>query len=62
MAREFWEVFLPEDIMILNGVFRGKDGVATLRYKYPDGKNIFEARFVRTLDRSTWVLDDIDIV
>ena len=61
MAREFWEMFLPEDIIVLGARWDGKSGVAQLKFRYPDSSKIFVASFIKNnaCINSDWHLDEI---
>jgi len=61
MAREFWEMFLPDNIIVLSARWVGKEGVAQLKFRYPDSTKIFVANFVRNnaVINSEWHLDEI---
>jgi hypothetical protein len=59
MAKEFWEIFLPQDITILSVRWDGVNGHSWIKFTYPDHGTPFIARFIRSLD-GVWHLDSID--
>lgn len=63
MAREFWEVFFPEDIRIFSVRYDSGKGEASIIFQYPDSGVRFKARFARFYtDPKTWCLDSIEQV
>jgi hypothetical protein len=59
MAREFWEIFLPEDISIVAVKWDGKAGQARLDFCYKDNYKIFSAIFSKSFNDSGWFLEEI---
>jgi hypothetical protein len=62
MAREFWEMFLPDNIIIKSARWDGKTGTAEIKFWYPeDNTRTFCAKFVRLgpYKTSDWHLDEI---
>lgn len=62
MAREFWEMFLPENISIKSARWDGKAGTAEIKFCYPeDNTRVFSARFVKLgpYQTSDWHLEEI---
>jgi hypothetical protein len=62
MAREFWEMFLPENIVVKSARWDGKSGAAEIHFSYPEElTRIFTAKFVRGGPHSTseWHLEEI---
>lgn len=62
MAREFWEVFLPEDIIVVSATYKGGEGLASIKFMYPGSMRMYVARFVRIPTDRTWTLDSINEV
>ena len=59
MAREFWEMFLPDNIEVLSARWDGSNGVAQLKFRYPDSTKIFVASFVKDKVNLVWHLEEI---
>lgn len=55
--KQFWEVFLPDNIEIFASRYSGRDGTASISFSYPDSTKKFKATFIRQLQ--VWMLDDI---
>ena len=61
MSKNFWDIFLPEDIIIVSARYNGKDGTATIKFLYHNSNVQHIANFtrVKVLDREVWTLDEI---
>ena len=59
--QNFWDIFLPYNISIISSKYDGKNGIAVLRFKYPDSWQIHEASFVKVkMNPDVWTLDKIE--
>ena len=62
MAREFWEIFLPDNIIVVGARWDGKTGNAEITFMYAEeSRRLFKAKFVKNCNstNSDWHLSEI---
>ena len=62
MAREFWEIFLPDNIIVVGARWDGKNGTAEVTFMYAEeSRRTFKAKFVKNSNsiNSDWHLSEI---